>query len=55
MPCMQAAPGRPDKAAGPSKEAIVFIFRGGSYLEAQILSVWGYRTQPMSSTGPQTC
>ena len=43
---MQAAPGRPVKAAGPFKEAIVFMIGGGSYLEAQSLSVWGSRTQP---------
>ena len=43
---VQAQPGRPAKAGGPFKEAIVFMIGGGSYLEAQSLAVWAGRTQP---------
>ena len=45
----QAAPGRATKAAGPYKEAIVFMVGGGNYLEYESLTTWASRATPPKS------
>lgn len=45
----QAAPGRASKAAGPHKEAIVFMIGGGNYLEYESLTTWAGRATPPKS------
>lgn len=47
--CVQAAPGKPVRATGPFREAIVFMIGGGNYLEAESLATWASRTQPPKS------
>ena len=46
---VQAAPGRPARMAGPSREAIVFMIGGGNYLEYESLTTWASRAQPAKS------
>lgn len=49
-PCVvQSQPGRPTNAAGPFREAIVFVVGGGNYLEAESLAAWAARSQPPKS------
>ena len=43
---MQAPLGKPARAAGPSREAIVFMIGGGNYLEYESLVTWASRAQP---------
>ncbi|EIE26993.1 SM/Sec1-family protein [Coccomyxa subellipsoidea C-169] len=45
----KAAPGRASKAAGPHKEAIVFMIGGGNYLEYESLTTWAGRATPPKS------
>lgn len=45
----QVASGRPSKALGPFKEAIVFMVGGGNYLEYESLSVYASRSTPPKS------
>ncbi|KAK9829342.1 hypothetical protein WJX72_005270 [[Myrmecia] bisecta] len=45
----KAAPGRASKAAGPFKEAIVFMIGGGNYLEYESLTTWASRSTPPKS------
>ena len=46
MCTMQVAAGRASRAAGPFREAIVFMIGGGNYLEYESLSTWASRAQP---------
>lgn len=46
---VQLQPGRTANAAGPFKEAIVFLVGGGNYLEAESLAAWAARSQPPKS------
>ncbi len=46
---LQAPAGRPSRAAGPYREAIVFMIGGGNYLEAESLATWASRAQPQKS------
>lgn len=43
---MQVVSGRTSKAAGPFKEAVVFMIGGGNYLEHESLSLYASRSQP---------
>jgi sec1 family domain-containing protein 1 len=45
----QAASGRPARPPGPSREAIVFMIGGGSYLERESLATWAGRAAPPKS------
>lgn len=42
----QVVSGRTSKAAGPFKEAVVFLIGGGNYLEYESLSLYASRSQP---------
>ncbi|KAL3150976.1 hypothetical protein ABBQ32_000716 [Trebouxia sp. C0010 RCD-2024] len=42
----KVVPGRASKAAGPFKEAVVFMIGGGNYLEYESLSLYASRSQP---------
>ena len=44
--CAQVVSGRTSKAAGPFKEAVVFMIGGGNYLEYECLSLYASRSQP---------
>ncbi len=43
---MQVVSGRASKAAGPFKEAVVFMIGGGNYLEYESLSLYASKSQP---------
>jgi hypothetical protein len=45
----KAPAGRAGKAAGPHKEAIVFMVGGGNYLEYESLTTWAGRATPPKS------
>ena len=45
----QAAPGKSNRAAGPHREAVVFMIGGGNYLEAESLATWASRAQPQKT------
>lgn len=45
----QTAPGKAARAAGPFKEAIVFMIGGGNYLEYESLATWASHATPPKS------
>ena len=46
---VQVVSGRTSKAAGPFKEAVVFMIGGGNYLEYESLSLYASRSQPLKN------